>query len=122
MKPTILFLFAIILLSGTASAETVTVTTPQELQTALDYAAETPGTTIYLSAGTYNVDPNELYVPSETTITGDSKAIVKLKKQDRDFPTPSVTRAIFQANGGSTHDITFHGFEIDAKLFYFRPR
>ena len=105
MKPSILFLFAIILLSGTASAETVTVTTPQELQTALDYAAENPGTTIYLSSGTYNVVPNEMYVPSHTTITGDKTAVIKLGQLDPNFPTPSVTRAIFQAAESTTQDI-----------------
>ncbi len=109
-------LLLVLLLSGTASAETVTVTTTTELQTALDYAAENPGTTIYLSAGTYNVDHNKMYVPSDTTITGDSNAIVKLKKQDRDFPTPSLTRAIFQAKEAATHDITFHGFTIDGNI------
>lgn len=106
-------LLLVLLLSGTASAETVTVTTPQELQTALDYAAENPGTTIYLSAGTYNVDHNKMYVPSDTTVTGDSTAIVKLIEHSYTDPTPSVTRAIFQARGESAHDITFHGFTID---------
>jgi hypothetical protein len=111
---TLLFIFLILFYSiNLVSAETVTVTTTPELQTALDYAAENPGTTIYLSAGTYNVDHNKMYVPSDTTITGDSTAIVKLIEHSYTDPTPSVTRAIFQARGDSAHDITFHGFTID---------
>ena len=88
-----------------------------QIQQALAYAASNPGTTVYLKGPfTYNVDPNKMYVGSHTTITGDSTAVVKIKKQDPNFPTPSLTRAIFQANGGSTHDITFHGFEIDGNI------
>ena len=87
---------------------------PLNFKPALDYAAENPGTTIYLSAGTYNVVPNEMYVPSHTTITGDKTAVIKLGQLDPNFPTPSVTRAIFQAAESTTQDITFHGFEIDA--------
>jgi len=112
-------LLLVLLLSGTASAETVTVTTTTELQTALDYAAENPGTTVYLKGPfTYNVDPNQMYVGSYTTVTGDSTAIVKLKEQDYNFPTPSLTRAIFQADSDSTHDITFHGFTIDGNAIH----
>ncbi|MDD4250551.1 MAG: hypothetical protein PHT13_15815, partial [Methanosarcina sp.] len=86
-----------------------------QIQQALTYAASNAGTTVYLKGPfTYNVDPNKMYVPSHTTITGDSTAVIKLTKLDPNFPTPSVTRAIFQAAESTTQDITFHGFEIDA--------
>lgn len=102
----VLFILLILFYSiNLVSAETVTVTTTTELQTALDYAAENPGTTIYLSSGTYNVVPNEMYVPSHTTITGDKTAVIKLGQLDPNFPTPSVTRAIFQAAESTTQDI-----------------
>ncbi|WP_424353209.1 disaggregatase related repeat-containing protein [Methanosarcina mazei] len=90
-----------------------------QIQQALAYAASNPGTTVYLKGPfTYNVDPNKMYVGSHTTITGDSTAVVKLKEQDYNFPTPSLTRAMFQANSGSTHDITFHGFTIDGNAVH----
>ncbi|MDD4249846.1 MAG: disaggregatase related repeat-containing protein, partial [Methanosarcina sp.] len=86
-----------------------------QIQQALEYAASNAGTTVYLKGPfTYNVDPNKMYVPSHTTITGDPTAVIKLTKLDPNFPTPSVTRAIFQAAESTTQDITFHGFEIDA--------
>jgi hypothetical protein len=59
-----------------------------------------------------------MYVPSETTIIGDTSTVVKLYTQAYGQPTPSTTRAIFQANSDSTHDITFHGFEIDGNAVH----
>ena len=88
-----------------------------QLQQAFDYAASHSGTTLYLKGPfVYNVDPNKMYIGSHITITGNSTAVVRLKKQDPNFPTPSLTRAIFQANSSSIQDITFHGFEIDGNI------
>jgi len=85
-----------------------------QINQALSYAASHSGTTVYFKGpATYSVSFNQMYIGSNTTITGDLTAVVKMTSQPYDLPTPSLTRAVFQANSESTHDITFYGFVID---------
>ena len=85
-----------------------------EITQALDFVAANPEyTTVYLKGPfTYNVN-EPMYISSNTVLEGDSTAVVKLAWQDPELPTPTFMRAIFNANGDSTHDITIRGFEID---------
>ena len=129
MKRVIISIFILLLFcTGLAEAGTITcgdrtwttdgINDHEELQQALDYAAETPGSTIYLSSDTYNVDHDQMTIPSDTEITGDKEAVLKLIEQPYGEPTPSVTRAIFLARGSNVHDISIHGFVIDGNAVH----
>ncbi len=86
-----------------------------QINQALEYAASNPGTTVYLK-GPYVYDiTSSCLIGSNTELTGDSTAKLKLASRAGWITTGSGTPIIGQigSKGSAVHDIKIHGFEID---------
>ena len=86
-----------------------------QINQALSYAASHSGTTVYLKGPfVYNIKSSCL-VGSNTELTGDSNAKLKLAKNIGWTKAGAGTPIIGQLGGVGTavHDIKIHGFEID---------
>jgi len=83
-----------------------------EINSALQAAADTPGSTVYLLENTYDIYATNLRIGSNTTLTGDSGAILKLNNS---CSWASMVPVIGQigGTGTATSNVEIHGFQID---------
>ncbi len=83
-----------------------------QINQALDYAAKNPGTKVYLKGRfTYDIK-GTCFIGSNTELTGDSTAKLRLANRVGWTKVAAGTPIIGQ-KGGTVHDIKIHGFEID---------
>jgi PKD repeat protein len=86
-----------------------------EINQALEYAANNPGTTVYLKGPfIYDIESSCL-IGSNTELTGDSTAKLRLHGNIGWTKQGTGTPIVGQIGGYGTavHDISIHGFEID---------
>ncbi len=101
--------------SGSGAARTVDGVNDQgEINAALQDAAANPGSTVYLEGPhTYDIYSTNVKIGSNTKLTGDSTACLKLHNN---VGWASMLPIIGQIGGSgtATHDVEIFGFEIDA--------
>lgn len=86
-----------------------------QINQALSYAASHPGTTVYLKGPFVYDIKNSVLIGSNTELTGDSNAILRLADKVGWTTASKGTPMIGQIGGygSAVHDISIHGFEID---------
>lgn len=87
----------------------------EQINQALSYAASHPGTTVYLKGPfVYDIN-NSVLIGSNTELTGDSNAILRLADKVGWTTASKGTPMIGQIGGygSAVHDISIHGFELD---------
>ncbi len=87
----------------------------EQINQALNYAASHPGTTVHLKGPfVYNIRKS-CRIGSNTELTGDSSAKLRLANNAGWTTTGAGTPMVGQIGGAGTvvHDIKIHGFEID---------
>jgi hypothetical protein len=82
-----------------------------EINSALQAAADTPGSTVYLLENTYDIYATNLRIGSNTTLTGDSGAILKLNNS---CSWASMVPVIGQigGTGTATSNVEIHGSRL----------
>jgi hypothetical protein len=96
-----------------------------EINQALEYAAQNPGTTVHLKGPfTYDIG-DSLMLGSKTTLEGDSSVKIKLAKG---LPTwggressISEKKAMLMIKGNSATDVTIKGFTVDGSQSDYYP-
>lgn len=101
--------------SGSGASRVVDGTNDQdEINAALQDAAANPGSTVYLEGPfTYDIYSTNLRIGSNTKLTGDSTACLKLH-DSVGWATMLPIIGQIGGSGTATHDIEIFGFEIDA--------
>lgn len=86
-----------------------------QINKALSYAASHPGTRVYLKGPFVYDIKSSILIGSNTELTGDSSAKLRLANNVGWITASKGTPMIGQIGGygSAVHDITIHGFEID---------
>ncbi len=83
-----------------------------QINQALEYAAKHPDTTVYLKGPFVYDIRGSCLIGSNTELTGDSTAKLRLANLVG-WTTASVGTPVIGQRGSAVHDIKIHGFEID---------